>query len=181
MKTRRDFMRELIISVGGMTALTACGDAPLIVATASGEPGRFHTVEEMELMARLADLIIPRTGTPGALDVNVPGYIDGLMADWAGAETRMAHRRELAELEQRLSADGSFMALDEAGAESALAELDRAAFAEAADELGGYRRFKGYVTQAYFASEGGALEELQWVAVPGRWDPNVLITDRQGV
>ena len=111
----------------------------------------------------------------------MPGYIDGLMADWAGEETRMAHRRGLAELEQRLSADGSFIALDEAGAESALAELDRAAFAEAADELGGYRRFKGYVTQAYFASEGGALEELQWAAVPGRWDPNVLITDRQGV
>ena len=56
MKTRRDFMRELIISVGGMTALTACGDAPVIVATASGEPGRFHTAEEMELMARLSDL-----------------------------------------------------------------------------------------------------------------------------
>ena len=180
MKTRRDFLRELIVSVGGVSVLAACGDAPVVVATATGEPGRFHTAEEMELMARLSELIIPRTETPGAIDVNVPGYIDGLMADWASEETRAAHRRALGEIERRLSANGSFPALDDAQAESLLAELDRAAFAEAAGELGGYRTFKGYVTRSYFATEGGAREELQWVAVPGRWDPDVLVSDRQG-
>ncbi len=181
MKTRRELLRELIISVGGITALAACGDAPVVVATATGEAGRFHTPEEMELMARLAELIIPRTETPGAIDVNVPGYIDGLMADWAGEETRAAHRRALAEIRRRLSADGGFLALDDSEAEILLAELDRAAFAEAAGELGGYRTFKGYVTRSYFATEDGAREELQWVAVPGRWDPDVLVSDRQGV
>lgn len=187
MKTRRDFLRELIVSVGGASALstlTACGDAP-VVATVAGEPGRFYTAEEMELVSRLSELIIPRTETPGALDVNVPGYIDGLMADWASEETRTAHRQALAEIERRLSDrlsdNGGFLALDEAEAEQVLAELDRSAFAEAADELGGYRSFKGYVTRSYFATEGGAREEQQWVAVPGRWDPDVLVTDRQGV
>ena len=181
MKTRRDFLRELIISVGGVSALSACGDAPVVVATVAGGPGRFHSAGEMELVARLSELIIPRTETPGAIDVNVPGYIDGLMADWASEETRTAHRQALAEIERRLSANGDFLALDEAESASALAELDRAAFADAADELGGYRSFKGYVTRSYFATEGGALEELQWVAVPGRWDPDVLVSDRQGV
>ncbi len=181
MKTRRDFLRELIISVGGFSALSACGDAPVLVATGGGEAGRFHTAAEMELMARLSDLIIPRTETPGAVDVNVPGYIDGLMADWANQETRAAHRAALAEIASRLSVDGDFLALDEAGAEQTLAELDRSAFAESAAELGGYRRFKGYVTGTYFATEGGAREELQWVAVPGRWDPDVLVSDRREV
>ena len=181
MKTRRDFLRELIVSVGGMAALTACGDAPVVVATATGEPGRFYTPEEMELVSRLSELIIPRTETPGALDVNVPGYVDGLMVDWASEETQDAHRRALAEIDRRLSADGGFMALDETEAERSLAELDRSAFEEAADELGGYRTFKGYVTRSYFATEGGAREELRWVGVPGRWDPDVFVTDRQGV
>ena len=135
----------------------------------------------MELVSRLSELIIPRTETPGALDLNVPGYVDGLMADWASEETQDAHRRALAEIDRRLSTDGGFMALDEAEAERVLAELDRSAFEEAADELGGYRTFKGYVTRSYFATEGGAQEELQWVGVPGRWDPDVLVTDRQGV
>ncbi len=179
MKTRRDFLRELIISVGGVSALSACGDAPVVVATATGEAGRFHAAEELALVSRLAELIIPRTETPGALDVNVPGYIDGLMADWANQDTRTSYRESLAEIESRLSASGDFLALDETAAEQALAELDRAAFAEAAEELGGYRSFKGYVTRTYFATEGGAREELQWVAVPGRWDPDVLVSDRQ--
>ncbi|MXX07684.1 MAG: gluconate 2-dehydrogenase subunit 3 family protein [Gammaproteobacteria bacterium] len=181
MKTRREFLRELIISVGGVSALSACGDAPVVVATVAGEPGRFYNAEEMELVSRLSELIIPRTETPGALEVNVPGYIDGLMTDWASEETRTAHRQALAEIERRLSADGSFLALDEVAAEQVLADLDRSAFAEAADELGGYRSFKGYVTRSYFATEGGAREEQRWVAVPGRWDPDVLVTDRQGV
>lgn len=179
MKTRRDFLRELIISVGGVSALSACGDAPVVVATATGEAGRFHTAEELALVSRLAELIIPHTETPGALDVNVPGYIDGLMADWANQATRTNYRAALGDIEPRLSANGDFLTLDEAGAEQALAELDRAAFAEAAEELGGYRGFKGYVTRTYFATEGGARQELQWVAVPGRWDPDVLVSDRQ--
>jgi len=178
MKTRRDFLCELIISVGGVSALSACGDAPVVVATAPGEAGRFHTADELALVSRLSDLIIPRTETPGALDVNVPGYIDGLMADWANQGTQTRYRAALGDIESRLSAGGAFLALDEAGAEQALAELDRSAFAEAADELGGYRGFKGYVTRTYFATEGGAREEVQWVAIPGRWDPDVLVTDR---
>ena len=179
MKTRRDFLRELIISVGGVSALSACGDAPVVVATATGEAGRFHTAKELALVSRLAELIIPRTETPGALDVNVPGYIDGLMADWANQATQTSYRAALGDIESRLSANGDFLTLDEAAAEQALAELDRAAFAEAAEELGGYRSFKGYVTRTYFATEGGARQELQWVAVPGRWDPDVLVSDRQ--
>jgi len=181
MKTRRDFLCELIISVGGVSALSACGDAPVVVATAPGEAGRFHTADELALVSRLSDLIIPRTETPGALDVNVPGYIDGLMADWANQGTQTRYRAALGDIESRLLAGGDFLALDEAGAEQALAELDRSAFAEAADELGGYRGFKGYVTRTYFATEGRAREELQWVAMPGRWDPDGLVTGRPAV
>ena len=33
MKTRREFLQGLIISVGGASALSACGDAATIVAT----------------------------------------------------------------------------------------------------------------------------------------------------
>ena len=180
MKTRRELLRDLIVSVGGLTALTACGDAPVLVATAGGGPGRFYSTSEMELVSRLSDLIIPRTETPGALDVNVPGYMDGLMTDWASEETGNAHRQALREIERRLSARGDFLELDDVEAVRALTALDSAAFGEQAAELGGYRSFKSYVTRAYFATEGGAREELQWVAVPGRWDPDVLVTDRQG-
>ena len=54
MKTRREFLQGLIISVGGASALSACGDAATIVATAAGEGGRFYSADEMALISRIS-------------------------------------------------------------------------------------------------------------------------------
>ena len=174
MKTRREFLQGLIISVGGASALSACGDAANVVATTAGEEGRFYTQDEMALISRISDLVIPRTETPGALDANVPGYLDALMSDWASAETQNGHRAALQLILQRLdSLSGDFKTASEAEA-VALSELDSDAF-NGDNSLGGYRSLKGYITQSYFATEAGATEELKWVAIPGRWDPSVDI------
>lgn len=176
MKTRREFLQGLIISVGGASALSACGDAATVVATTAGEGGRFYSSDEMALINRIADLVIPRTETPGALDANVPGYLDALMSEWASAETQNSHREALKLISQRLdSLSGGFVTTSEAEAAAALSELDSDAF-DGDNSLGGYRSLKGYITQSYFASEAGATEELKWNAIPGRWDPSVDIS-----
>ena len=171
MKTRREFIQGLIVSVGGATALSACGGLGNIASS-----GRFYTASETALVSRLSDLIIPRTETPGAVDANVPGYLNGLMTEWASDETRSEHREALQMIAARLdSATGNFIEADEDTAVSALTALDTAAF-DGASNLSGYRSLKGFITQAYFATEEGAMEELKWVAVPGRWEPSVDIT-----
>jgi len=176
MVPRREVLQGLIISMGGAGALTACGGLANVAATAPGMQPRFYTSSEVALVARICDLIIPRTDTPGALDANVPGYLDGLMADWANDETQDRHRNELSQLDMQLASrsGGDFRAISATEAENVLRELDQDAFDDAPN-LGGYRRLKGYITQAYFATEEGASEELQWVAVPGRWDPDVRV------
>ena len=176
MKTRREFVQGLIVSVGGAAALSSCGGAATITATRPGSGGRFYTSSEMALVGRISDLIIPRTETPSALDANVPGYLDGLMTDWASEETRSAHREAIQLLAARLdAATGNFLETEEDRAIAALTVLDAAAF-DGDSTLSGYRSLKGYITQAYFATEEGAIQELKWVAVPGRWDPSVDIT-----
>ncbi len=175
MKTRREFMQGLIVSVGGAAALSSCGGVANITATSAGSMGRFYTANEMALITKISDLIIPRTETPGAVDANVPGYLDGLMTDWASDDTRSTHREAIQMLAARLdSATGDFLEADETRSVAALTVLDAAAF-DGDSSLSGYRSLKGYITQAYFATEEGALQELKWVAVPGRWDPSVDI------
>ncbi len=119
MATRREVLQGLIVSLGGAAALTACGGAANVVATRPGAAGRFHSEREMALLARVSELIIPRTETPGALDVNVPGYIDGLMSDWANADTQQRHRQALTaldrDLSQRASADYLTVDANQAG------------------------------------------------------------------
>lgn len=176
MTTRREVLQGLIVAIGGATALTACGGVATVISTRPGTPGRFYTDEEMALVSRISDLIIPRTETPGAIDVNVPGYMDGLMTDWASRETRNAHRRALRQIKSELAvyARTDFLSASDDVAEQALAAFDADRFGEDGDTTG-YKQTKGYVAQSYFATEGGAIEELKWVAVPGRWDPSVEI------
>lgn len=176
MKTRREVLQGLIVSIGGASALTACGGVANVLSTQQGSMPRFYTNAEMALVSRVSELIIPRTETPGALDVNVPGYMDGLMTDWASQETKNAHRAALARISSELDrlAGGDFLTASDGIAERSLADFDAARFAEDGDDFG-YKRMKGYVSQSYFATEGGAIEELKWIAVPGRWDPSVEI------
>ncbi len=170
-------MQGLIVSIGGATALTACGGVANVLSTRPGSEARFYTSEEYALVTRISDLVIPRTETPGAVDANVPGYMDGLMTDWASSETKNAHRTALRQIKSELDqrARGNFLDASESVAEQSLAAFDAAAFATEGDAYG-YKRVKGYVSQSYFATEEGAIEELKWVSVPGRWDPSVEIT-----
>jgi gluconate 2-dehydrogenase gamma chain len=173
MKTRREVLQGLVVSIGGASMLTACGGVASVVPTAAnGQTLRFYDQQEMALVSRISDLIIPRTDTPGALDVNVAGFLDGLMAEWANAESRASNHRLVAELQQMLGSEFTTISLPQA--ESTLRQLDSDAF-RGGDRYRGYRSLKGLITQSYFASEAGALQEQGWVAVPGRWDPCVEI------
>ena len=176
MTTRREVLQGLIVSIGGATALTACGGVANVLSTRPGSAARFYTSEEYALVTRISDLIIPRTETPGAVDANVPGYMDGLMTDWANNETKNAHRSALRQIKVELDrrASGNFLEASGSEAEQSLVSFDAAAFEQDGD-ASGYKRVKGYVSQSYFATEDGATEELKWVAFPGRWDPSVKI------
>lgn len=175
MKTRREVLQALIVSVGGASMLTTCGGVSSVISSARDATfGRFYDEQEMALVTKISNLLIPRTDTPGALDVNVPGLLDGLMAEWASEETQRSHHQVLARLELELDnrAGGGFAQVSDAEAEQALSDLDAAAFL-VRDGYEGYRNLKGLVSQAYFATEQGALQEQGWVAIPGRWDPCV--------
>lgn len=171
MISRRDAIKSLVISVGGGSLLSACGGRVTLGAVAAPAAPRFYAPREMAVLSRVSDLVLPRTETPGALDVGVPALLDQLMAEWANSETQAEHRAALAVLDARLTAQlgAEFLDAPDPVAEQALAAVDRAAFSD--EPIEGYRSLKGLITQAYFATEGGAVQEQQWVAVPGRWDP----------
>jgi glucoside 3-dehydrogenase (cytochrome c) hitch-hiker subunit len=171
MISRRDVIKSLVLSVGGSSLLSSCGGGVTLGTATPGTAPRFHSERETAVLSRVSDLILPRTETPGALDVGVPDLLDQLMAEWANSETRAMHRGTLAALDTRLSArsGGDFLVATDAVARRALAAVDSEAFAD--DPIEGYRALKGLITQAYFATEAGAVEEQQWVAVPGRWEP----------
>ena len=176
MTTRRDVWQGLIFALGGATARSAFQAAGAAAADAVG-PG-FYTAEELALVGFLADGIIPRTDTPGAIDAGVPGYMDHLYLTWASAATQGAHRAQLSAIRDALGRFGATGQGDEQRL-TALKALDAAAFGEGYNTpgMGDYRAVKSLIATVYYLSEPGATQELQYELVPGRWIASAPIAE----
>ncbi len=138
MKTRRDALRVLTASVA--LPILPVSAAPPAAATGALSP------EELAVLARLSDLIIPRTDTPGAADAGVPALID------AAASKKQALASELREGIASLGgSDFLKLAPDE----------QTAALTRLASTPGGFfQTLKDHVIDAYYSTREGLVTEL---------------------
>lgn len=110
--------------------------------------GGFRTLSaaQQRIVARIADTIIPATDTPGALDVQVPQFIDHIMTDWASPGERALFLAGLGELEGRVEG------LDGAAFVELLRTLDRERTARAGSGHA-FGRIKSLTVYGYFTSQ----------------------------
>ena len=185
MMQRRDAIKSLL-AISAASALAACTGKPengaaKPAASASlkyASEGEFLNAKEMALVAALAQTIIPKTDTAGAIEAGVPATIQGLASEWGDDNFRRYTRNGLAALGKHFKSVGGQAFADQSDKqrESLLSKYD-------ADVFGGkikddfYRNFKSTVATAYYMSEPGATEELIYEAVPGDWKGCVPFSD----
>jgi gluconate 2-dehydrogenase gamma chain len=108
---------------------------------------------QQALVTRLVDAIIPRTDTPGALDVRVPEFIDHVVTDWSSESERRVLLDGLADVDARARSLGAatFVGLDPARQADLLRRLDveRAATRGAGHAFG---QVKSLAVYGYFTS-----------------------------
>ena len=63
----------------------------------------FFTTVQRKQIAAMAELIIPRTDTPGAIDADVPAFIEGMVATWFNDQERKHFMQGLAGVNQGAS------------------------------------------------------------------------------
>ncbi len=188
---RRDILRYTAyftgVAVSGPVAsalLTGCKrDEAVAAGEAVYEPG-FFTAEEYEYITKFADTIIPRTDTPGAVDVGAPEVVDKMVGEVYSEEARDKFRTGLAALMAKMDADnttGGFRALD---SEKSLIYLqdqdlhyknpdtdwDTLPDTEATAR-GAYFDLKSQIVGAWFNSEPIGTEVLAYLPVPGEYIP----------
>jgi gluconate 2-dehydrogenase gamma chain len=153
---RRSLLRAAILLVGGSLA-----GVPNIALAATAD--RFFTPAQFTIMSEMADIIMPRTASPGAKDAGVPDFLDALMTNWA-SDSRQSQFRALFD---EVGGVG-FMNLDDAGRVSFMRNFD-AGKIRVWDPA--YVKFKELVLTLYYLSEAGATKELRYELIPGKWEP----------
>lgn len=141
---------------------------------------------QRELVATVAEHILPATDTPGARAAGVDAFIDVMLAEWCDAPDPEAFLAGLADLDARARAlhGTDFLACTAADQARLLTVLDEELTQEreaaragapwrgrpAAPEQRFFHRMKRLTLVGYYTSEIGANQELHYQIIPGRYD-----------
>jgi Gluconate 2-dehydrogenase subunit 3 len=124
----------------------------------------------------LADTLIPRTDTPGALQAGVPATFSQLIRDWAKPQNAADFMASLAALDQAAKTEtGKAFAL--------LPRKQRTAFLTRYDAAHlrsdkGYTKLKLLLMTLFYMSEPGATQDLRYEHVPGAWQASIPLTPK---
>lgn len=169
--------RRTLLQLAGAAALPRVASAGLPspdwtaaaharLATAS----RILRPEQRATLSAIADAILPRTDTPGALDVGTVDFVELLLAEWATPDERAATARGLDELEAaartRHGRDWASLDATQRQAEIAWAE-ERGG---STDAQRAFRRLKSWTVHGWLTSERVQREVLRTRIVPGEYE-----------
>lgn len=170
METRRDYLK-IIGAVGATCAFPFSADELYgqehnhphytIPEVPPFEP-KFFTADEGRVVARLADLIIPPTDSPGATTAGVPHYIDSVVAQ--NPRQQPVFREGLAWLDAAATNlhGKKFLELSEGQQVEILTPLSEAADNGRLDEPGArfFGSMKNLTADGYYTSYAGLVQEL---------------------
>jgi Gluconate 2-dehydrogenase subunit 3 len=167
---RRDAISRVALMMGGV--LSAGTLATVLEGCKSGGGSKVGkdfaiTPEHSEMIAEIAEMILPKTSTPGAKEAKVPEFIQFMLKECYKDEQQTAFFAGLDKLNE--AAKGSFM---KATAEEKLALLKAEDTAKEKSEF--WQTMKDLTVLGYFTSEQGATQALEYLEVPTKYEPTKL-------
>lgn len=176
---RRQMLKRLALMAGGTLSTPAIAAvlSDFRPVEAQGYVPKTLSPAQNELVATVAELIIPTTDTPGARAAGVDRYIDGLLTSIFAEQERDHFLAGLSDLDARArgtgfvasSADTQVQILRELEAESFLTNTRSAG-------VGFFQTLKELTLVGYYRSEIGATQELQYLPIPGQYIADLPLT-----
>jgi hypothetical protein len=168
---RRELLKVMALTFGGSVALPESAFAKL-AALLDPAALKFFTVPQRELVALLAETIIPKTDTPGAIDAGVPAWLELLAQDCLPEADQKILRDGLGSVETRSAAQFKkhFAQLAVSERIQLLTAMEQEA-KKAGEAKAFIRQFKDLTKFCFVNSEIGATQAFEFNLIPGRWDP----------
>lgn len=183
MMDRRELLYRASMLLGGAVSasvtagvLAGCTTTSPGLATAedTGKPlSGFLNPGEMTIVTAMADHIIPRTDTPGAIDVGVPAYVDRMATGYYRDIERGVLRAGLMQIASDATKLGgkSFAALSADDQIKLMKQYDQAQYEQSLANPTGtphfFRMIKELTIIGYCTSEPGATKLLKYEQTPG--------------
>ncbi|MCU0356894.1 MAG: gluconate 2-dehydrogenase subunit 3 family protein [Cyclobacteriaceae bacterium] len=165
---RREVIKRTALLMGGAVS------APAMLGILQGctaKPGvdwnpEFFTQEQAFVISEIAEIIIPKTDTPGAKDAGVPSFIEQMVAKAYSDENREKFMTAL----QEFTTESNFLKLSsEKRTEYVYAEHEKA-IKENIQPRPFVMTMKELTMLGFFTSKSGATEVLRYEAVPGKYN-----------
>ncbi len=173
-------------AISRVTALLGVAIAPSILAGvaraqaaanagAAAKP-RYLSAPQFETVSAVAERILPRTDTPGAIDVGVPAFIDLMVGEFMTADEKRVFLAGLAEVEAASAAahQRGFAQLAPAQQDAVLTRL---AEASQSKEKTFFHQVKELTLLGYFTSEPVGKNVTHYDPIPGRYQGCVPLAD----
>ncbi len=186
---RRALLGKILLLAGAASIPAGCS----LSDNANGSNFKFET-KQFATVSALADTLVPKGDTVGALDAKVPEKFEELMRNWASAERRTEILAAIKRLDSAAAKSGGrdFAALNPQArievvkayqVEALKPDLEKATGKggvammmgpPATDE--GYAKMRELIIKLFYYSEPALTQELSYEHDPNGYDPSVPVT-----
>lgn len=193
---RREFLQCAAILVTGASAsqlgFTLTAQQQTYLATAPNYNRTavdYFSDAQRKIVSAMAERIIPRTDTPGAIDAGVPQFIELMAADWFNDQEKAIFEAGLVDMEKRIPAEfgATFDQLDEKQQVNILEAMEDAAGDSPWYDFGNVMRdfisdapficqVKELTIWGFFTSEAGATQVLRYDPMPMKFDGDIPLS-----
>ena len=127
----------------------------------------FFSDDEFRLTELLLDTTFPKTGTPGALEIQLPYFIDLVVENCMSANDQQLIKKGLQQLNDQQGR--KFTSLSKEDKLNTIKIIDAAAYKDEVDKAW-FRIIKKLALIGYFTSQEGMTKALNYVKVPGDYE-----------
>ena len=175
-KSRRRFITGITAIVGAATTAQLLGGNAISVAVAytpnpdsAKTAGKIFSQGQMGQLQNICAIVIPKTETPGAADVDAHGFLDNQLFLCHTKDQQQQAKSILMKIDQVASKEFNkpFSACDKQQQYDLLTLLEKIQNDFNSEDKQNWKLVKGLIIFGYYTSEPGATEELEYVAVPG--------------
>jgi hypothetical protein len=186
---RRLMMQRALLLLGAVTT-----SLPSVALAAPSKRAKSYlSASLIKVLSAIADTVIPRTETPGALDVKVPALLDAMLVNWATPKRRAEIVQAIAKVDAlSITTTGKdFAGLTPEERTTILKAHEKEAMKTLPNPKGsgiasllagpvyadpGYGKLKELIVLLYYVSEPALTQELSYVHAPGAWQPSIPVT-----